>query len=122
MTELILLIILLASLVGMGVILYRKMPALAKLPETSDSLPPLSEIIQKAKEKTKEEAKKLPGVGKFDHELYLQKILSKIRILTLKTENKTGIWLEKLRSKRNSPDKDDYWQELKRAKNGKKPG
>ena len=117
MAELILIIILFGSFFGMGVILYRKMPALANLSESPDDLPQISEIIQKSKD----EVKKIPGVGKLDHELFLQKILSKIRILTLKTENQTGVWLERLRKKRNSHDKDDYWQELKKTKNGKKP-
>ena len=121
MTELILIIILLISLVGMGAILYRKIPTLAQLPETSGDLLQISEIVQKAKDRSKEEVKKLSGSGRFNHELFLQKILSKVRILTLKTENKTALWLERLRRKKNNHVQDDYWRELKKAKNGKKP-
>jgi len=115
MAELILLIFVLVGLSGMGVILYRKMPSLANLPETSENLPRFSEIVKKARDRSKEGAKKISG-GRLDHELYLQKILSKIRILTLKTENKTAFWLEKLRRKRTNQDQQDYWQELKKAK------
>ena len=115
MVELILLIIVLVSLLGMGLILYRKIPALVNLPEASEDLPRFSEIVKKARERSREGAKKISG-GRLDHELYLQKILSKIRILTLKTENKTAFWLERLRRKRNNQDQQDYWQELKKAK------
>jgi len=112
MAELILTILLLVSLFGMAFILYRKIPVLINLPETSENLPRASEII----EKSREEIKKISGAGKLNRDLLLQKILSKIRVLTLKTENRTGVWLEKLRKKRNNQDKDDYWQELKSTK------
>lgn len=121
MAELILLILLLVGLIGMAVVLYKKIPALTDLPESSGSMPHISQMLQKVKEKSKEGVTKLPGGGKLDHELYLQKILSKVRVLTLKTESKTSGWLEQLRRKRNNHDKDDYWKELKKAKNGKKP-
>jgi len=121
MTEIFLFILVLGSLIGMAVILYRKIPVLVQLPESSENLPSVAEMIEKSKERSKEEAKKITGAAKINHELYLQKILSKIRVLTLKTEHKTGTWLEKLRQKNNNHLKDDYWQELKKAKNGKKP-
>ena len=122
MVELILLIIVLVSLFGMGVILYRKMPALVNLPESPENLPQFSEMVRKARERSKEGVKKISAAGgRIDHELYLQKILSKIRILTLKTENKTAFWLERLRRKRTNQDQQDYWQELKKAKQEDKP-
>ena len=116
MAELILTILLLVSLFGMVFILYRKIPVLVNLSETSQELFQVSEIIERAKEKSKEGVRKIPGASKSDRELLLQKILSKIRVLTLKTENRTGVWLEKLRKKRNNHDKDDYWQKLKNIK------
>ena len=64
----------------------------------------------------------IPGVRRFPYEKYLQKVLSKFRILTLRTENKTGHWLEKLRQRANKKnnsgkkEKDNYWEELKKAK------
>ena len=116
MVVLILTIILVCSLVGIGVTLYRKLPFLVKLPET-----PIK-FRESFALKMKNGAKNLPGKDKFDYELYLQKVLSRVRILTLKTENKTSGWLEKLRQRnnqRNNHNNDNYWEELKKAKKGK---
>jgi hypothetical protein len=116
MIELIFIIILVVGFLGMTVVLWRKAPALSRLPEPADTLS--SVLFSKIKEKTMN----FPGVKDFSYELYLQKILSKISVFTLKTDSKTSNWLEKLRQKNNeknhSPN-DDYWEELKKAKNGK---
>jgi len=116
MTEIILLAVLILSLGGIGVILCRKIPVLVKLPETSVELnQPFTLIIKKG-------VKALPGLKTFSYELYLQKILSRVRVLTLKTESKTGSWLERLRQKSNHKNdfkNDSYWDELKKAKDGK---
>jgi len=67
---------------------------------------------------------------------FAQKVLSKIRIFSLRLDNTISSWLEKLRQKRikesnkkinkskegednNSQKKDDYWEKLKEAKNDK---
>jgi len=116
MTELILITILISSLLGIGVILYRKLPVLVKLPEAP------VKFKESLVLKMRSGVKKLPGKDKFDYELYLQKILSRVRILTLKTENKTSNWLERLRQKnnqKNNHNNEKYWEELKKAKNGK---
>ena len=113
MIEIIFLSLLIFSLLGMGVILFRKFPLLAKLPETT----PISKAYLALK--FKESVKKLPGANKFDYEMYLQKLLSKIRILTLKTESTTESWLAKLRQKairKNGRHSDNYWEELKKTK------
>jgi len=113
MVELISFIVLLLSLAGMAVILWRKMPVLSKLPE------PSGDFRRFFAEKIKEGTKKMPVVKNFSYELYLQKMLSKIRVLTMKTENKTGSWLERLRQKKNQKDRtnnDNYWDNLKKAK------
>lgn len=109
MVEFILLIIFILSLWGMAVILLRKIPILIKLPEA-----PTKVFNPKG-------IKSFLGFGDFSYELYLQKILSRIRVLTLKTDNKTSGWLEKLRQKKNKENgnNDKYWEELKRAKDGK---
>lgn len=101
------------SLSGIGYILFKKIPALVELPEIN--LPKLSIVSG-----VKKVVKKIPGSEKFDYELYLQKMLSKVRVLTIKTENKTGSWLEGLRKRRNGQNhNDEYWKELKKAKDGK---
>ena len=116
MANLIAIIILTGSLLGMSVILFKKIPILAGLPEIS---PETREPIVL---KIKDAIKNLPGIRNFSYTILLQKILSKIRILTLKTENQTGNWLEKLRRKSNQKNNfsnEEYWEELKKAKNGK---
>ena len=110
MVELIFTITLVLSLVGLGIILFRKMPDLVKIKE------PVF--------RNKEKAKIFTFFSDFSYELYLQKILSRIRVLTLKTDSKTSGWLEKLRQlrqKRNQEigNNDKYWEELKKAKDGK---
>ena len=114
MIELIFIIILVLSFIGLGVILFRRMPDLVKLPE------PVGDLRKVVILRVKEKAKGFPGIR--NYELYLQKILSKFRVLTMKTENKTGGWLEKLRQKQNKNNgshNDSYWEELKKAKDGK---
>jgi len=115
MIELIFTIILVLSLIGLSVILFRKIPVLSKVPEPSGDLQ--KELFLRIKNKTKE----IPGLRDFSYELYLQKLLSKFRVLSLKTEHKTGSWLERLRQKnnKNGSKNDSYWEELKKAKDGK---
>ena|SRR3989338_5082598 len=111
--EIILLFVSVASFAGSAIILLRKIPVLIKLPETELSEESLISRVKKI-------VSKAPGAGKFDYDLLLQKMLSKVRILTMKTESKTGSWLERLRKKRNGNNhNNEYWEELKKAKDGK---
>ena len=116
MIELIFTIVLLISLIGVGVILFRRMPDLVSLPEQ-----PI--LLQKVVIfKIKQGVRRLPGIRGFSYEIYLQKVLSRIRVLTLKTDSKTSGWLERLRqrqTKNNGSNNDKYWEELKKAKDGK---
>ena len=109
MAEIIALILLIFSLIGMGVILFGKIPILLELPETKSSLNFKINISSKVK--------KIPPFKKFSIEFFLQKILSKIRILTLKTDYQTFHWLLKLREKskrKKEEELDDYWQKIRR--------
>jgi len=113
MVGLISIVILFLSLIGMAVILLRKMPDLCKLPEKNIA------FGNNLTNGFKNGVKKLPGVKNFSYELYLQKLLSRIRIITLKTESKTGNWLERLRQKncqKNQVNHNGYWDALKKAK------
>jgi len=96
------------SLLGIGLIIFRKIPILAQLSITKEK-----KIVQrKFFLKFKERIKNIP------FELFLQKILSKIRVLTLKIENKTANLLQKIREKsqkKKMKEDDRYWQELKKA-------
>lgn len=111
MIEIIATIILIGSVLGMVIILARKMPALANLPAENVG-GPRAGIFSRLKAKLKNNG----TVKKFSVELLQQKILSKIRTLSLRMENKTGAWLKSLRQKnlnkkQNSSDK--YWDDLK---------
>lgn len=113
MVELISIVVLVLSLAGMAVILLRKIPVLTKLPETSGG------VRNFLAAGIKGGLKKMPLLRGFSYELYLQKLLSRVRVLTMKTENKTGHWLESLRqrnNKKNHTQNDNYWDELKKAK------
>ena len=114
--ELIFLIVLGISFVGMAVVLLRKVPVLSKLPELEGDF---GDLLVSG---IKNGAKNLPAVRNFSYEMYLQKLLSRVRVLTLKTDHKTSGWLEKLRQKnykKNHANNDKYWDELKKAKDGK---
>lgn len=132
MIEIIATIILICSLAVTGVIIWRKIPLLVKLPEAS---PAESESFNlKLKQKTRE----LSPFKNFSYEIFLQKFISKIRILSLRTDKQTFNWLQKLREKskkknfssqpvglqkqearKNKLDEDNYWEEIKKIKEEK---
>lgn len=110
MEELIACATLAISLGGIGAIFYRKIPALLALTEATE---PAKEMpVGNLKEKIKN----IPFLKSLSFEIFLQKILSRIKVLTLKTENKVSLWLEALR-KRSQQKKvyanENYWQEIK---------
>lgn len=116
MIEIIFTIILVLSLIGLGVILFRRMPDLVNLPEQPLALQKTVVL------NIKRGVKKLPVLKSFSYEIYLQRILSRVRVLTLKTDHKTSSWLERLRKKQsqeNGSNNDKYWEELKKAKDGR---
>ena len=110
MIELIFLIILICSLAVIGVILFRKIPLLLELSETVPFYFSWRAFLPKIKNS-------LP-FKEFSAEIFLQKILSKIRILTLKTDSKTSSWLQKLRArsqKKKFEEDDNYWKDIKKS-------
>lgn len=105
-----------ASLIGMLVIFYRKTPLLANLPKTSPVFETKKKALTNFLETIKEKIK-----SHFPFEILLQKILSKVRVFTLRIENRISGWLESLRTraKKNNTDnaKDDkYWEKLEEKK------
>lgn len=111
MLEVVATIILFSGLIGMGTILFRKIPVLVQLPETPAGLG-LKLKIQKIVGKIK--SFKFFKIPSFD--ILLQKILSKIRILTLKIERKISTWLQKMREKSQKKEENDqYWQKIKES-------
>lgn len=99
------------SLCGIIVILIRKIPVLAELPVDNTKK---TGFLEKIKNKMGDR-KILNG---FSSEILLQKLLSKIRITTLKIENKTSNWLSKLRQKslEKKNFSDNYWQKIIKRK------
>lgn len=107
------------SLASLGYIVGRRVPVLLTFPakQQEDSM---KEILQ-------EVARKIQDSVLFrvvsSPSLLLQKLLSKARIFSLRTENKTSQWLEKLR-KRSQEKKalfsEDYWKQLKKGKERRK--
>ena len=93
MLEIIAIVILISSIFGIGIIIYRKIPILRELPELAGKSVE-SDFLLKAKEKIKN----IPILKSFSLETYLQKILSKIRVLSLRIDSKTFNWLQKLRA------------------------
>ncbi len=105
-------IILFIGLIGMGIIIARKIPVLTELSIEKTNGPGILEGIKK-KVKGSNLLKLSSG------EVLLQKVLSKIRVLTLKTDSKTSTWLSKLRQrsiKKKENFSDDYWKKIKRKK------
>ena len=110
--EIITLIIFFGSLIGMGVVIFRKIPVLVEQPEISSPRGDgklFSKLIGKIKI--------LNPLKSFSYEVFLQKILSKVKILSLKAENKSSNWLKRLRMKakiRKNLDA-NYWEEIKKS-------
>ena len=100
-------IILGISFLGMIWILFQKIPVLIQLSERPEG----ESFIWKLKKKGQS-----IFVKKFSYEIFLQKILSRIKILTLKIENKTSDLLQKLREKyKRRKGDDNYWENIKKA-------
>ena len=121
MIELIATIILVGSLLGMAVILFRKIPVLVKLPEYNPSNALVFFPVKWCKN-LKEKIKNISVFKSFSSEIFLQKILSKIRVLSLRVENKIASRLQKLREKalkKKNLENDNYWEELKKPTNKK---
>jgi len=105
--------ILILSFSGLIVIVSKRFSMLSSLPEASLSSSLRKETIEELTVKVKNSSI-LRG---FSFELLLQKILSKFRILTLKTDYKTSNLLEKLRQKQKRESSDNYWKEIKQTNN-----
>lgn len=117
MVELIVLIILLVGFLGMAIMITKKASTLAELPQISKGT--LKELILQFKEKVKNS----DTIKGFSSEIFPQKVLSKIRVLSLKIDNKTSNLLQKLRERNKNKKvkeiKDDHWKEINNLENEK---
>jgi len=113
MIDIIALIVFLTSLIGAGVIIFRKIPLLTELPETiSVSGSNWRNFFSQIKK-----IKVLNPFKGLSSGIILQKILSKIRVLSLKTESKSSNWLKQIRTKAKMKKNLDanYWEEVKKS-------
>jgi len=108
-------IVLGGSLIGMGTIIFRKIPVLIEIPEEQiqriDPKSFFSKLFSKVK---KPEFLSL--------NLIFQKILSRIKVLTTMVGRKTDSKLEKLKQsaeEKRDTRNDGYWEKLKESKNDK---
>jgi len=121
MIELITIIILLGSLIGMGVILYRKIPDLRKLEDFKKEQISNKSILNPGLEIERRRFLKPDfSLDSTQHrfENLLQKLLLKIKVLTMKIENRISGHLQKLRERaqqRKKVNEDEYWQKLKKS-------
>ena len=102
MLKIISLVIFIVSLIGMVIIIRRKVPVLLQLSPQEVKTGIFSRLKIKAPT---------------SKELFLHKILSRVRILMLKTDNKTTEWMKKLREKsqeNNEKFSDSYWDKLRK--------
>lgn len=109
-------IIFIGSLLGMALIIFRKIPVLVSLPEVSQKKEGLLSQLRK-------KIGKISPFKNFSYDLFLQKILTRIRILILKIENFLLQRLQKLKQssqKKKIEKEDNYWEEIKKGM--KKPG
>ena len=112
MSELIAQIILVGSLLGMMMIFLRKIPTLVNLPLNSGtSSNGLDLGIKKG-------FTKINPLNSFSFENFLQKILLRSKILTVKSENKISDWMKRLEKcpKHDDRFKENYWEEVKKVK------
>ena len=108
-------IILLISFVGLLIIIFRKVPHILALPIKEADASKISSLSQ-----LKNKLKNSVSVDSVSIENLLQKILSKARVFTMKTENKTATWLESLRQRsknKNEVHDDKYWEGIKKSTN-----
>ena len=116
-SELIALIVVCSSFIGISFLVLRAVPKLKEMPEP-EAIFLKKELKKKIREKTEEALKKNSNFV----ESFLHKLLSKVRILSLKTDKKTSEWITKLRERSLTRTKeiDNYWKEIKASVKKKK--
>ncbi|MBZ1345091.1 MAG: hypothetical protein KY055_00365 [Candidatus Nealsonbacteria bacterium] len=119
MPELIATIILIGSFLGIISIAFKKISILAQLPEKPQKDKCFQTYFLKRKIiLIKDRVKNWRYFKKVNPDIFFQNILSKIRVLSLKMENKTANLLQKIREKtkkKKIKEDDNYWQEIKNS-------
>ena len=113
--ESILQIILFGSSIGLGGIIFKKISVLKNLP---DNYSQTSEKKQEFVLRLKAGIKKRNPLKGLSYEMVLEKILTGLRVLSLKLEGKTSNSLQELRQnieKRKIRENDNYWEKIKKS-------
>ena len=111
--ELIAIVIFIVSCLGLFFIILKKIPRLLELPE-------MLSVARVEDEKFFSEIgkniKNFPVFKDFSFNVFLQKTLSRMRILVLKIDNKTFNWLQRLREKSQKKkfgENENYWKDIR---------
>ncbi|MBU0547101.1 MAG: hypothetical protein ABH876_01560 [Patescibacteria group bacterium] len=99
------------SLLGALIVVYQKIPILVNISVIEEK-----GSSQKWLLRIKNKIKDINFVKNFSYEIFLQKILSRVKVLTLKADNKTSNWLQDLREKYKKKkvlEEDGYWDKIK---------
>jgi hypothetical protein len=115
--DIIALVVLIVSFFSLSFLIFKKIPALKAMPEP-EAIFLKKELKKKIREKTKEVIKERST----SLEATLHKVLSKIRIFSLKIDKKMSDWITKLRERSLERTKglDSYWKEIKASVKKKK--
>jgi hypothetical protein len=106
-------VIFLGSFLGLGGIIFKKIPVLKTLPEGTSN--------QKRKRYSLQWGsglKKVNPLNDLQTKSFLQKLLQKIRIISLKTDNRTFSLLQKLKEdtqRKKIREDEEYWDKVKDA-------
>ena len=114
MLEIIFSIIFLIGFLGMLFIVLKNLSKLTKLPEKAYAPVSVKEIVSDLRESN--------ANSRFSIESILEKLLSKVRVLILKSDDKTSNWLHSLKQKsqKNTFENDTYWKDLRKRMRRKK--
>lgn len=121
MTDLILLIIFFGCTLSIGMFVAKKLPTLEQMPESAQIKKNQVPLSRSLRIFCLSIVNRIPMLGEwvkdFSYITFLQKLLTKIRILILKLENKTAFYLEKLRTHasqaKETADNDNYWSDIR---------
>ena len=108
-------VILFCSSIGLGQMIFSKMPILSGLPETIEV-----NDGEKLLEKVKNQIKETNPLKEVKYEHLLGQVLKKVRILFLKTDDKIFNWTQRLKEdgqKKKIREDGDYWDRIKKGTN-----
>lgn len=112
--EIIALILLVLSGAGIGILLKKKIPLLLQFPREENKN--LAYYVGQVKERAKEN----PAVSQIlTPDLMLQKVLSMVRVWSLKLESKTSTHLETLRKRaleKKEKLSENYWAQIRKRR------